>query len=332
MKFARFEDGRSALVIQADGLQLLDVTASTAWLRAFDPRAAETIAGVLPAAGGHSWVEMISRWDEVRGAFGSLIELVLSRRGDSPALQPFETARLGPPLASPTSHIFSLSSNTVIHIQRAFQVMFGTELSADDVLKAKTEGLPPGGFTIWPDSVVGPNGTITPPKGTRLFDYEAECAVYVKRGGRNCEHVELWGHAAWNDLGVRDANLHLKKDSRWGPFSLNLMKNFDSANACGPWVAVDEGHDITKLQCSLKVNGEPRQDWNLADMIYSFDETLRFISTYATLRPGDVLTSGTGAGTAIEKGIDGADWLKPDDVVEITLDGAGTLRNMVGHW
>lgn len=332
MKFARFLDGRTALVVQADGLRLMDVAANVGWLRALDAPSATAVESVL-ATGSHSWVEMIDRWDSVRGAFQAMVGLAQEGAGGGPSsLQPLASTPLAPPLASLGSHIFSISSNTVIHIQRAFQVMFGTELSAAEVMKAKREGLPPGGFTIWPDSVVGPEGVITPPPGTRLLDYEAECAVFVKRGGRNLDRVELWGHAAWNDLGIRDANLHLRQDSRWGPFSLNLMKNFDTGNACGPWVVVDEGHDIGALQCSLKVNGEQRQNWNLADMIYSFDETLRFISTYATLRPGDILTSGTGAGTAIEKGIDGSDWLRPDDVIELTLEGAGTLRNVVGTW
>jgi len=81
----------------------------------------------------------------------------------------------------------------------------------------------------------------------------------------------MWGYAAWNDLGIRDLNLKLKPEAPWTPFSMNLVKNFDTANSCGPWVVVDEGHDIYKLQCRLTVNGEERQNWNLADMIYSFE-------------------------------------------------------------
>ena len=99
-----------------------------------------------------------------------------------------------------------------------------------------------------------------------------------------------------------------------------------------PGVVVDEGHDINRLRCVLTVNGEVRQDWNLADMIYSFDETLRFISEYVSLRPGDILTSGTGAGVAIESGTHGPHWLKPGDVVSITLDGVAPLTNPIGQW
>ena len=210
--------------------------------------------------------------------------------------------------------------------------MKNLDLTLEDATRSKTEGLPPGGFTIWPDSVVGPLAIITPPRGTQKLDYEAECAVYVGRGGRNLEHVALWGYTAWNDLGIRDLNLGLRKEGPWTPFSLNLVKNFDTGNACGPWVVVDEGHDINRLRCVLTVNGEVRQDWNLADMIYSFDETLRFISEYVSLRPGDILTSGTGAGVAIESGTHGPHWLKPGDVVSITLDGVAPLTNPIGQW
>jgi 2-keto-4-pentenoate hydratase/2-oxohepta-3-ene-1,7-dioic acid hydratase in catechol pathway len=187
-------------------------------------------------------------------------------------------------------------------------------------------------FTLWPATVAAPGAIVAPPNGTLRFDYEGECAVYVKRGGRNLDTVALWGYTAFNDLGVRDPFLKLAKEAAWGPFSLNLGKNFDTSNSAGPWVAVDEGHDVTRLRCVLTVNGETRQDWTMAEMIYGFDETLSFLSRSLTLRPGDMLSSGTGAGVALESGVDGADWLKPGDVMEVRLDGVAPLRNTVGAW
>jgi len=67
-------------------------------------------------------------------------------------------------------------------------------------------------------------------------------------------------------------------------------------------------------------------------MIYSFEEMTSYVSEYATVNPGDMLTSGTGAGVAIEGGPDGPNYLKPGDVIEITIDGAGVLRNTMGDW
>ena len=332
MKFVRFNGGRTGLVIERDGLQVLDVAGSLAALRHRDVPAATAIEAVLPNDGPASWTELIGRWEQVREAFQSLITHAADKEDGAFLLRPFEALNLEPPLASPTVHIFSFSSNTAVHIQRAFKAMKNVELTEADVLKPKNDGLPPGGFTLWPDTVIGPGATITPPRGTRLLDYEGECAVYVKSAGRNLKTVDIWGYAAWNDLGIRDTHLGLAKEAPWGPFSMNLPKNFDSGNACGPWVVVDEGYDIGRLRCVLTVNGEVRQDWNLRDMIYSFDEMLRYVSSTVSLRPGDMVTSGTGAGVAIEGGIHGPHWLKPGDVIEIRLEGAGTLTNLVGEW
>jgi 2-keto-4-pentenoate hydratase/2-oxohepta-3-ene-1,7-dioic acid hydratase in catechol pathway len=278
------------------------------------------------------WVTMIGAWDELRPAFNALEALALRGSSGGLTLSPFEGTRLAPPLPSPSVHIFAAGSNTAVHIQRAFKAMKNLDLTTQQAMQQKLGGLPPNGFTVFPDLVVGPNATVSPPAGTQKFDYEGECAVYVKRGGRNLKSVELWGYTALNDLGVRDPHLGLVPEAPWIPFSFNLPKNFDGAKACGPWVVVDEGHDINTLRCQLRVNGELRQDWNLADMIYSFDETLCHLSDYMTLRPGDMLSSGTGAGVAIEGGVDGPNWLKPGDVIDIELDGAGMLTTIVGQW
>ena len=75
MKFARFEDGRTALVVEADGLQIMDVASGVAWLRARDRAAADAISSVLPMTGLQSWVDMIGSWEKVRGAFETLVGL-----------------------------------------------------------------------------------------------------------------------------------------------------------------------------------------------------------------------------------------------------------------
>ena len=328
MKFVRFAGGKTGLVIEADGLQVLDVAGSLGALRDRDGVAAALIDETLLHDPAQSWRQMIGRWDEVRGAF-ELLASIPARELD---LLPFGSAPLEPPLAAPDVHIFAMGSNTTDHIVRAFKVMQNLDLTHAQARGAKDEGLPPFGFMLWPTTVAGPNATVAPPKGTLKFDYEGECAVYVRRGGRDLENVELWGYTAFNDFGVRDPLLKLVKEAKWGPFSLNLPKNFDTSNSCGPWVVVDEGQDLGALRCVLKVNGHIRQDWNLSEMIYSFDETLSYISKSLTLRPGDMLSSGTGAGVALESGVDSENWLKPGDRIELLLDGVAPLRNTVGAW
>ena len=328
MKFVRFGGGRTGVVIEADGLQVVDIVASLGALRQRDAKSADLLTDLLPDAPGQSWREMIGRWEEGRAALQALLALPVEQL----VTQPFESAALEPPLAAPDTHIFALGSNTTDHIVRAFKVMQGLDLTAAQARKAKDNGLPPFGFMLWPATVAGPGDVVAPPEGSLKFDYEGECAVYVKKGGRNLRSVELWGYTAFNDLGVRDPFLKLAKEAGWGPFSLNLPKNFDTSNSCGPWVVVDENPDLSKLRCVVTVNGQTRQDWTLDEMIYSFDETLSYISKNLTLRPGDMLCSGTGAGVALESGVDGPNWLKPGDVIEVRLDGVAPLRNTVGVW
>lgn len=329
MKFVRYNGGKTGLVV-GDGtdLRVIDIQAGVAALRRDHADAAERIAAVLPPGDHGSWVEMIGQWDAVRDAF-----LLLQETSDTAELtQPMDDCSIEAPLADPQVRMFAIGSNTAVHIIRAMKVMLGADLTEEQVTQSKRDGLPPFGFTVWPSTVVGPDATVAPPRGTRAFDYEGECAVYVKSAGRYQDEVAIWGYTAFNDLGVRDTHLKLAKEANWGPFSFNPQKNFDSGKACGPWVSVDEVEDISRLRCVVTVNGEPRQNWGLDEMIYGFNETLSFLSQGLTLRPGDMLASGTGAGVAIEGGVDGPHWLKPGDVVEVTLDGIAPLRNVVGDW
>ncbi len=79
-------------------------------------------------------------------------------------------------------------------------------------------------------------------------------------------------------------------------------------------------------------NFEVRQDWSTADMIYNFAESVAFLSKYIDLAPGDILCSGTGAGTASESGVDGNRWLQPGDRVEAEVEGIGVLANTIAEW
>ena len=327
MKFVRFGGGRTGLVVDAGGLAVLDVAASLPALSGHDAAAARLIGAVLPH-GARDWRPMIGQWDDLRHAFAALQAMPA---GDM-AIRPYDSVSLEPPLAAPDVHVYSLGSNTTEHIVRAFKVMKNLDITHAQARKAKDDGVPPAGFTVFPATIAGPDALVTPPKGTQKFDYEAECAVYVKRGGRDLHHVSLWGYTAFNDLGVRDPFLKLAPEAPWAPFSLNLPKTFDTGTTCGPWVAVDEAPDLAELRCVLTVNGEKRQDWSLSEMIYGFEETLCYISSYVTLRPGDMLSSGTSVGVAMEGGVDGPHWLKPGDVIELTLDGMAPLRNTVGAW
>ena len=117
--------------------------------------------------------------------------------------------------------------------------------------------------------------------------------------------------------------------------SFNLAKNFDGSTALGPCIVVGE-LDYQKLQVVTKLNGEVRQDYNTDEMVFSFAEIIEFLSQDFTFRPGDIVSGGTGAGTALDRSKRGADgklepgfFVKAGDVLEVSSPGIGVLRNKV---
>ena len=177
-------------------------------------------------------------------------------------------------------------------------------------LRSKVSAGPPTGFFVIPGSIVGPDDQIAPPKAAVKLDYEAEVAVILGSGGRNLDakDVEIWGYTGWNDLSIRDPH--------------------HGGNVCGPSVAVGEPTDLSVLGMVSRVNGGQRQNGSTAQMIRSFAELAAYISQFLPLAPGDMITSGTPGGTAIEQGIDGS-FLKAGDIVEVEIEGVGVLRNEI---
>jgi len=330
MKFVRFDGGKTGLVITLENeLAILDAYSTLSAFAAVDTAAAAAVARVLPDSANVSWTMMIADWDEVAPSFKKLERFGLDGMGNS---FKFSESSIEPPLADLEVRVFAIGSNTVVHMLRAMKVMFDVDLTEDQILAPKRNGAPPFGFTVWPSTIVGSGAAVAPPRGTQTFDYEAECAVYLQSGGRYQVKPKIWGFTAFNDYGIRDTHLKLAQEAPLGPFSFNTPKNFDSGKSCGPWVSVDEGQDLSDLRCVLTVNGKVRQDWQLSEMIYGFEETFAYLSHGLTLRPGDMVASGTGAGVAIESGVSGSDWLQPGDRVEVHVGGVGPLQNVVGSW
>ena len=137
-----------------------------------------------------------------------------------------------------------------------------------------------------------------------------------------------WGVTAFNDLSIRDPHFGLGVAVDHGPMTWSLQKNFDTSNACGPWVVVDEGLDAAALGFAMRINGELRQSGNTSEMVYSFDDVVDHISAYVSMRSGDVIVSGTCAGTALEQGV-GGPYLQDGDELVVEVEGVGALRNRV---
>ena len=122
-----------------------------------------------------------------------------------------------------------------------------------------------------------------------------------------------------NEGTIRDWTRHSK-------FNVTQGKNFDATGSLGPYFVTADEIDAGKpLHLTTKVNGEVRQDDTTANLIFTFADLIAYVTTFMTFRPGDILVTGTPVGAGAR--FDPPRWLKPGDVVEISVPGIGTLRN-----
>lgn len=189
------------------------------------------------------------------------------------------------------------------------------------------------GFWKVPAEVAGPDDDVPYPSRAKFFDYEGEAAIVIGKRGKDIKRARLadyvWGVTLLNDWSIRDGG---------GParaMSFNLAKNFDGSTSLGPCIVVGE-LEPQNVDLELRVNGELRQRYNTRDMVFSFAETLEFLSTDFTFVPGDIISGGTAAGTAqdstktLPDGTRPLDrFLKRGDVVELSSPHIGILRNKI---
>ncbi len=325
MKFVRFDDNVTGVLL--DSGNVLDLVGSLEGFATTNPDESQLLSRLFPTGGSGSWVPLIEGWDKARVALDALVARAL----DDPSglvTKPLDAVRLRAPLASPSaSRIFALGTNFAEHTAQASQKL-GTE---DPNSPDKPRGIV-GGFFVVPGTVCGHDDVVTPPAFVQKFDYEVEATVVLASSGRDvaASDVRVWGVTVVNDLSIRDPHLGLSdgvdRATGWPYF---LQKNFDGGHPCGPCVVVDEGLDPNDLHVQSRVNGEVRQDGRTSQMISSFAERAELISRFMTLVPGDMITSGSPAGTAIEQGMDGP-YLQAGDVVEVEVEGVGILRNTIG--
>ena len=175
------------------------------------------------------------------------------------------------------------------------------------------------------ESLVGHNEPILRPPESNQLDYEGEIALVIGKGGRRIPKAEaathIFGLSCFQEGTIRDWTRHSK-------FNVTQGKNFDASGSMGPFlVTADEIADYTNLTVSTFVNGERRQHDSTANLMFGFADLIAYVSTFTTLRPGDVISTGTptGAGVRFSPPI----WLKPGDEVTVEAAGIGRLSNKI---
>ena len=211
--------------------------------------------------------------------------------------------RLGPPVAGIRS-LVGIGLNYRDHSAEA-----GMALPAEPVVFSKHAA-----------AIAGPNDPLALPRHSAKVDWEVELAVVM--GSRTLGVAEadalshVAGYAVMNDVSARD--WQLEGTGQW-----IMGKSYPGFAPLGPWlVTADEVPDPQALRLWLEVNGKRMQDGSTADMVFGVATLVAYVSRFMALEPGDVICTGTPAGVGLGKGV----FLKPGDVMELSVEGLGVQR------
>lgn len=178
-----------------------------------------------------------------------------------------------------------------------------------------------------PDTVIGPDEEIPWPSYSSQLDHELELAAVIGTPGRNIAASEaaghIFGYTIWNDISARDVQRR-ELPIGMGP---GKAKDWDGSNILGPCIVTPDELDPEGVRLTVRVNGEEWGSDTTANMHHTFAAMIEYISQDLTLRPGEVLGSGTAAGGS---GLELDRWIQSGDVIEMEAKGIGVLRNTVG--
>lgn len=261
--------------------------------------------------GAPSTMEVLEDWTALRTRLDALAVEVPD---DAPTL---DAVTLHAPVPRP-SGIFCTVSNYADHV---------AEMSAKKMVdKSSTFG--PYMFMKTAHAVADPDTDLARPMGSEKLDWEVELGVVIGEGGKDISEEDAYRHIAGyvilNDVSARD----LARMDVFKPFGADTLtsKNFDTALPMGPWLTpADVIADPMDLDLKLWVGEELMQDSSTRWMHFTIREQISYLSRVVTLRPGDVIATGTPAGVGNGRGR----FLQEGEVVELEVEGLGRLRNTV---
>lgn len=276
-----------------------------------------TVCAVMEDGGVVSLSEITGSMIDLITYFDSYAPEIKARLGETSA-EPASSPSWAAPIPTPQRNIFCVGKNYSDH---------ANEIPATALDAASSGcGLPeaPIIFTKVPEAVIGPDADIIAPKElTQKVDYEAEIAVIIGKPGRfiaeenAMDHV--FGYTLLNDVTARDLQ---QKHKQWF-----LGKGIETFCPMGPLITTRDEVDLESLEISCVVNGEERQSGIAKDMIFDVPTVIATLSRSFTLKPGDIVATGTPAG--VGAGMTPPQFLNDGDIVEVKSPQLGTLRNTV---
>jgi 2-keto-4-pentenoate hydratase/2-oxohepta-3-ene-1,7-dioic acid hydratase in catechol pathway len=317
------------------------------------PDGSQRLGTVIGPAGAERVLDLrasAERAGEPAEAFASMLALIdvgpagldrarrlAERSGETEGLaQPLQATRLLAPIpAPPQMRDFSVFPRHILDapvgMRRIIARMKGDEAGA---LALKPDAEVPQVYRDRPIyyftnrfSVVGTGVDVVWPSYSKLMDYELEVGIVLAKGGTDIAKAaardHIFGYTIFNDFSARDAQL-AEMQGMLGPAK---GKSFDTGNAMGPYlVTADEISDPYALKAVAKINGEVWTNSSTAGMLHSFEDMIAYVSRSETLHPGEFFGSGTvngGCGLELDR------FLSHGDLVELTVEGLGTLSNRV---
>ncbi|MEH7224899.1 fumarylacetoacetate hydrolase family protein [Bacillus sp. JJ1566] len=255
-------------------------------------------------------IEAISQGEKFLGRVRHINEWAF-KHPDADGIFPIQDITLKAPIPKPSKNIFCVGKNYAEHA-----IEMG---SAKDIPEHVMM------FTKAPTTVVGPDELVLNHKNiTEQLDYEGELAVVIGKEGRGIQESEaldhVFGYTIVNDITARDIQSRHKQ--------YFLGKSLDTTCPMGPMLVHKSLiPNPSQLSVTTKVNGEVRQAGNTSQFIFPIEKIISVISQGMTLEPGDIIATGTPAG--VGKGFNPPRFLKAGDIIEITIDGLGTLQNKI---
>ncbi|WP_110929159.1 fumarylacetoacetate hydrolase family protein [Bacillus massiliglaciei] len=179
-------------------------------------------------------------------------------------------------------------------------------------------------FSKYPNALTGHEDAVERPINSNEVDFEAELAIVMGKEAKRVTEEEaetcVFGYTILNDISARDLQF---KDGQW-----SRGKTADTFAPTGPVVVTqDEVGNPHQLKISLDLNGERMQDSNTSNLIFKVPQIISFLSQSMTLKPGDLIATGTPPGVGM--GRDPKVWLKDGDRMDVTIEKIGTLSNFV---